>query len=60
VELVAVSSQSRQKDGSIKWWKPNGLPALEIREDPYGSKVGTGQNEFRLISTGFHDVAASE
>ena len=49
VELVAVATQSRQKDGSIKWWKPNGLPALDIREDPFGSKAGTGQTGFCFL-----------
>ena len=51
VELVAVATQSRQKDGSIKWWKPNGLPALDIREDPFGSKAGTGQTGFCFLYT---------
>ena len=49
VELVAVATQSRQKDGSIKWWKPNGLPALEIKEDPFGRKAGTGEQGFCFI-----------
>lgn len=51
VELVAVASQSRQNDGSVKWWKPNGLLALDIREDPYGSKAGTGQTGFCFLYT---------
>jgi len=49
VELVAVASQSRQKDGSIKWWKPNGLPAPEIEDNPKGTTFGTADPGFYFL-----------
>ena len=49
VELVAVASQSRQKDGSIKWWKPNGLPALEIEQDARSYKFDTTDPGFYFL-----------
>ena len=49
VELVAVASQSRQKDGSVKWWKPNGLPALGIEDNPKGTTFGTADPGFYFL-----------
>ena len=49
VELVAVASQSRQKDGSIKWWKPNGLPALGIEDNPKATIFGIADPVFYFL-----------
>ena len=49
VELVAVASQSRQKDGSIRWWKPNGLPADGIKDDPKGTIWGSADPGFYFL-----------
>ncbi|HQX51942.1 MAG TPA: hypothetical protein PLY87_21940 [Planctomycetaceae bacterium] len=49
VELVAVASQSRQKDGSIKWWKPNGLPASGIEDNPKGTTFGTADPGYYFL-----------
>ncbi len=49
VELVAVASQSRQRDGLIKWWKPNGLPADGIKDDPKATIPGSSAPGFYFL-----------
>jgi hypothetical protein len=59
VELVAVASQSRHKDGSIRWWKPNGLPADDIKDDSKGTSSGSSAPGFYFLYQ-FNDDRSGE
>ena len=41
VELVAVASQNQSNAGPTIWWKPNGLPASDVKEDARGRTTGS-------------------
>jgi hypothetical protein len=49
VELVAVARQDQSIAGPKIWWKPNGLPAPEVKENAAGRTTGSPDPGFCFL-----------
>jgi hypothetical protein len=49
VELVAVASQNQSNAGPTIWWKPNGLPASDVKEKATGKTFGGSDPHFHFL-----------
>ena len=49
VELVAVVRQDQAKSRTAVWWKPNGLPASDVSENPKGRTTRTRDPGFYFL-----------
>jgi hypothetical protein len=49
VELVAVVRQNQAKSRTAVWWKPNGLPASDVSENPKGRTTRTRDPGFYFL-----------